>query len=231
MRFSSSFLFSTLFVILTATAVFFYIQFFTSNDQHVQIYKNLMSESNPSLSGQTLTSYNAKQKRENSHKHLWLASEQGPLQHCIRSNESELELDRREESTQLIEHMRNVQCYMQEELYYLSADGEEIAKDSEGYFVFKNTDTRILNDATTLKPMQIIRHMQADSASYFYKNDKLVANHVTISRFVVPGHELVVSLDNGTPLMSGIAESMECTLDGGDPQFHATQFKAILHKK
>ncbi len=108
-------------------------------------------------------------------------------------------------------------------------DGNEVVRDAAGEFVFRNSNLPISRDADNLIPMQILRYMEAETASYFYETDTLIAEQVNISRFAVPGHEIEGSFDNVIPLMTGIAESVEFKLDGNDPEFQASQFKAILY--
>lgn len=219
---------TTVFILALCIASYFFL--FTFNDKDVREYWDIMAESDPArVKNAAETPYTAKQSRLSVHKHMWVNSCEGPLEISVRSEEAELVLDRKEASTEIIENMHNVQCYMQEELFYALPDGSEAVRNESGDLVLRNSDTRILENAPTLVPMQIVRFIQADAASYSYKTDRLTAQDVAISRFSIPGHALTDSLDNITPLMTGVAESMECTLDGNDPQFKAHHFKAVLH--
>ena len=195
----------TIFLIGATVSSYHFLFSYDASDE--QEYWTLMEESDPTLSNAAATPYTAKQERQQLHKHMWTNSAAGNLELCIRSENAEFVLDRRDDSTDIIEHMHNVQCYMQEELFYLLPDGSEVMRQSDGGLVLRDSESsvRITEDGINLTPMQIIRYMEADAASYYYKTDQLVAEQVTISCFAVPGHELVESLDNITPLMSGIA--------------------------
>lgn len=219
---------------LIATVAGCYFLLFSNNEEDEQAYWALMEESDPSKSNASSTPYTATQERHNLHKHMWMNSSGENLQLSVRSENAELVLDRNDESTDVIEHMHKVQCYMQEELYYVLPDGSEAVRQKNGELVLRKENTneveiRTVLDNVIAMPMQIVRYMEADAASYYYKNDQLVAEQVTISRFALPGHELKESLENITPLMAGIAQSIEFTIDGNDPKFKAHQFKAILH--
>lgn len=76
--------------------------------------------------------------------------------------------------------------------------------------------------------MQFVRLMQAETASYFYKSDLFFAEQVSLSRYSVAGHQLPVSLKNEQPLMKGRAAKVQFSLNGKDPNFQASQFKASL---
>lgn len=215
-------------LLLFGTIVSAYYLLFAFNSDDIRDYWAVMEASDSSHGNEVVLPYTAKQQRHHIHKHLWINSAEENKEIAVRSEDAELVLDRHDEDTEVIEHMRNVQCYMQEELYYSLSDGREVVKKPNGSFYGRDGDPIDVGDGPLL-PMQIIRYMEADAASYYYKSDQLIAEQVTLSRYAIPGHELVESLENMTPLMTGVAQSIECTLDGQDPQFKAHQIKAILH--
>ena len=108
-------------------------------------------------------------------------------------------LEHQAEGNYLIEKMNDVKCWMQEELSIV-----------EG------------------KPFQLLRYLEADSATYFYKNDEVVASDVKIYRYTVPGHELPLKLEGVKPSMKGHAEAVQFSMAGKEIQFKAQKLKATL---
>ncbi len=108
-----SYLLSMSIFIALASAIiggYFILSSVTPEDE--QAYWKVIAESDPAFSDSSETPYTAKQQRQNSHKHLWMDSSGESLQLCVKSEEAELVLVRHDESTEVIENMRHVQCSM-----------------------------------------------------------------------------------------------------------------------
>jgi len=216
----------TALIVLSGICIFCFYHFLSFTDDDVVQYTALMAESHPSK--KSTDPYTAKQERKHLHKHIWTNDKQQNLQLCIHSEDAELVLDRHDDSTQIIEHMQNVHCYMQEELVYVLPDGTEAIKDADGTLKLKDSGLLASENANEAKPMQHVRYFEANSASYYYETDKVIANNVKISRVIMPGHEIKDDLDR-TPILSGIADTVEFFMSGQDPQFKANNVTVIFH--
>ncbi len=122
---------------------------------------------------------------------------------------------------------------MQEEIFYMLKDGREATLQENGKLLVKgaspkSADAWLNADTAGAKPMQILRYLEADAGSYFYKNDTCIASNVLIERFVLEGHTLTVDLSKGSRIFKAIADNVEFSMNGNDPQFTAKQMKAIV---
>lgn len=134
----------------------------------------------------------------------------------------------RQDAKEMVEHMHHVTCYMQEEQYYLLPDGREAVRHHDGTLMTKGMNGSKLVENTQMIPMQIVRYLWAEDASYYYKKDRFIAKNVTLARFVAPGHALVQSIDTSDPLFFGTAQSVEFSLFKQDPRFIANKLKAAF---
>lgn len=75
---------------------------------------------------------------------------------------------------------------------------------------------------------QTIRYMEAETADYYYQQEKLVAKNVKVLRYTLPGHELLLTLEGYKPLMKGHAESIEFIWKGNELRFSAEKLKATV---
>lgn len=159
---------------------------------------------------------------------------QGPdrLRLCILADDAQMVVDHLNEESQVIEHMQGVTCYMQEELYYLLPDGREASLQVNGKLLIKKADPQQASSwlavSKEMKPMQLIRVMEADHASYYYKTDQFVADKVKIARYAISGHDLPKTLKKEKILMKGNAAKVQFFLNGKDLNFQATQLKASI---
>lgn len=178
------------------------------------------------------TPYSSKQQRLKVQKDVLFAQGQDRLQLRLNAEDSQLVLDH-DKDTEIIEHMNGVTCMMQEQVYWVLPDGREATLQSNGKLLIRNADPEeeiswLPKEAKGLKPMQVIRYLEADTASNHYKKDLFVAENVRISSYAVPGHHLVDKIDTKKPLMKGTAQAVEFSLSGRDLNFKAHQLKATL---
>lgn len=206
---------------------------FSFGEQESNEYWTLMKEANPKHTD-TTSPYQAKQLHQQVCKEVWFVEKEQRLKLRILSACAELVLDHQGDKTEIVEVMQDVNCYMQEELYYLTPEGTEIKKQANGQFILKDQSSeKIIQiaDYSKLKPMQVIRYLQAAVAEYHYSTEFFLAKDVKIVRFIAPGHVLVETLSGGDLLMSGMAKSAEFSMAGGNIHFRASHFKASLHPK
>lgn len=223
-------------VALLAVLSYLVVSMASPSKKEEEAYRLLMSRAENARKESKSTPYNAKQERTGVLKQVFFM--EGPNRQQLRlfATDAQLVFDHRSnEETEIVENMKNVKCLMQEELFYLLPDGREAVAQSDGRLLIKHEDPKepeswLTKDAPGLKPMQIVRYMEADRASYFYSNDKFVANQVNLSRHILPGHQMVLTIDKKSkPMMSGIAETVEFSMSG-QLNFKATNMKASFRR-
>jgi hypothetical protein len=229
MKFRLLSLISVLVFVGALAAVYGLLFSFTPGDKGE--YWKVMANADPAHSEAPSTPYIAKQQHRQTHKDIWYNQKGQRLHMSLHSADAELVLDHHDNTTEVVEHMYDVKCYMQEELYYMLPDGREVEYRTDGQLRLRRGDVNavILANNKELKPKQIIRYMEAANAAYYYNGDRFVADNVRISQFSAPGHTLVKSITGFKPIMSGLAKSAEFSLVGNDLNFTAHQLKARLH--
>ncbi len=194
-------------------------------------YSKLMAHADNAKTGTTTAPYKAKQERIGILKEVVFSDGPHRLKLRLKASDALLVLDHRaEDQTEIVENMNHVVCYMQEELFYVLPDGREVIEQRNGKFLLRNANPQdpasyIAKGDPGLKPMQIMRYMEADTASYFYRTDRFVADNVQITRYLIPGHLLATSFDKAKVLMKGVASTVEFSLDG-QVNFKASKLKA-----
>jgi hypothetical protein len=196
--------------------------------QDIESYRKLMT-----LNEAESESYSAKQERFNVSKQILFTEGSGRMQMVVRSNKSVLQMRHENEKNEIVEHFDHVKCYMQEELYDVTQSGQEVVKQRDNRFLVRNSNPK--NEAswlpattTNLSPKQVMRYMEASEAQYHYSNDQFIADQVKLSRYVLPGHQLIESLKGQKALMSGIAKSVEFNLGDKGFSFKAQEFKGTF---
>lgn len=202
----------------------------------VEAYRALLAEASLDKGASQGAHYQAKQHRVNVQKDVIYNQGIFRLHICLKAKEAQMVLDRKEESSELIEHMKDVTCAMQEEIFYQLPDGREVVMDPNGRFLLKKANPELVEslvvaDPADLKPVQVIRFLEANEASYFYQSDLFKASNVAITRFIAPGHKLQDSWKEKELLMKGIADSVDFSLNGKDLNFKAMKLKATLFGK
>lgn len=222
-------------ILLVSVLVIFSKVVFHSNEEDFKEYRRLVVMSNPTASDRAeKAQYTASQERTGVQKDILYLKGNDRLQMRLISSNALLVLDHHLESTELIENMQDVKCYMQEELYYVLPDGREASWQPKGKLLVKNADPAkedswIAVNTKGLKPMQVIRYLEADTACYHYDSDLFKADNVSVSRYVVPGHDLVESIKGMKLVMAGKARAVEFSLAGKDLNFNAHQMKAKFY--
>lgn len=76
---------------------------------------------------------------------------------------------------------------------------------------------------------QSISYLEADSASYFYDKQELLADQVTLANYQIDGHELVNPIEkNSVPLIQGEAASIDLSINE-DPHFTLLGHVEVQH--
>lgn len=190
-------------LILASALLIGYLTLFTFDEKDRKDYFSLMEKADPSQAAKE-NPYTATQKHHNVHKEIWYNKKNGEknqrLQLVLRGKDADLILEHDNAKTEVVEHMKNVHCLMQEELFEIQG-----------------------------KPMQLIRYIEADNATYSYDTNCLKATEVTILRFQVPGHTLIQSTAGLKPIMKGKAKEVEFSMGSEDLNFKAHQMKATWY--
>jgi hypothetical protein len=192
-------------------------KYFRATEQDQEAYFSLMVEANQSgVDRAPKTAYTAAQKRQGVRKELTFLSNDRYMQLELLCADSTLRYHRHAEGhSELVEDMSKVLCLMQEELYYLNAEGKKSASACERSV-----------------PMQIIRVCVAAEAVYSYQTELCTAEQVEIKRYVCAGHSLRnVKLDSLTPVMKGTAAHIEFSLSGGHLNFKATRLQGLWKRE
>jgi hypothetical protein len=144
--------------------------------------------------------YESHQKRLQVSKNIYLDDNGSRLHVRILSDASYVDFETDGHESQVVEHLVGIKSLMQEE-------------------IFSTSDN---------KQMQVLRQMEADKGTYYYKENKFTADQVDIARYVVNGDILPLSIQNVKPLMTGHAKSAVLALDD-QFQFTAKEMRATIH--
>ena len=199
--------------------------FFNPSMEDEREYRALVLQSNPTNSNIPASPYKATQHRNKIQKDLLFAQGNERLHLRLNSAEADMTVDHRNNSTDLIEKMRGVTCLMQEELFYRLPDGREAILQSNGQLLVRaegenNSSVWIDLSDSNPQPMQRIRYLEAEEATYSYKTSRLLADRVKIYRYILPGHVLPNSLSGEIPQLKGYAKAVEFSMD--DKQMRLT---------
>lgn len=167
-------------VMLFATGYLLLSDRFVHNEEDA--YQQLLKRANPSSLLESHPSYQAKQYRQGVQKSFWYEKGDQRLEFLLTSADAELVYEKQGNSQEIVEHMHDVRCLLQEEIYYLPRDPH---------------------------PMQTVRCFEADSAEYHYTSNRLIADHAKMTLFTLPGNELILPMDDDVPTMSCYADSVE----------------------
>lgn len=230
--FSPRFTLVVLLLLGLLATIFWRLGLVTEND--VQEYNQLMTDAESSQTSVHGTPYTARQERKGIQKDMFFQSGGNRLQIRLTADNAQLVLDHQDAHTYVVEHMQKVRCCMQEELYYLLPDGREALPQPNGKLLLRSADEKdpvswISMDTPGLRPMEIIRYIEADEAEYHYKDDRFIAHLVKIARYALPSHQLG-AVNDSKPLMKGTADKVEFSLNGKDKDlnFKAHHLKATF---
>ncbi|MDR3624741.1 MAG: hypothetical protein P4L16_06345 [Chlamydiales bacterium] len=140
---------------------------------------------------------NTKQKRSVVHKEIWLTKENSRHKIDIESPYSEIVIVNQAHTSTIQEKLKNANLVIQEKLYF-------------------NLD----------KPMQEIRHLSAEEATFSYQDRLFIASNVALSSFSCPGHSLPKKLNSEFLTMKGQASKVYFNVDQTTFDLNAKDLKA-----
>lgn len=196
-------------------------------------YRALIASSDPQGAGEVPDDFTAKQQRKGVVKSVVYNADGSRLQLRMRAEQSVLVLESEGDGLEIVEKMQGVSCDVQEELYFALEDGRQAVMQKNGRLLVREgdrTDPSAWLDfgAQPTRPMQTVRHFDADSATYFYNHDFIEAEQVNLARFDAEGHALGESLHPVQQSLKGIADSVEMRVGGRDLEFRAHRLKAQI---
>lgn len=193
-------------------------------------YQQLM-ESNQKKGDQTI----AEQKRTGVAKEIFYMQGRNRLALQMRAAHSTLQLAQVDSETEIVEQLQELKALMQEELYYLLPDGREAFLQENGRLLLRHGNPLESQDYVEMplastKPMQTLRYFEAERATFYYKDNHLLADQVKLFRYTVPGHALQ-PIEGLKPMMTGMAKSAEISMKEGTPLFKASHLKAAFYSQ
>lgn len=192
-------------------------------DKEKQEYFLLMQQmSTAPLKSKKSTPFVAMHQKIGVCKDIFYMEKEQLLHMQIKSDRGDITFEHDGEGVDIVEKLAHVNCLMQEELYYLLDDGQEIIQDSLGNYFFRNGEP--CSCISSLQPMQLVRSICAENASYFITKQMLVANQAEVVRYCLKGHDLSSHIDEKV-LMQGTADQVSLRFNGKGLQFSAKGLK------
>jgi|GEM_PF-3558601 len=188
--------------------------FYTPTPRNYRDYHKLMAYSDGAKVLDSTQSL-ARQERKQASKQLIFNKGKNRLQWRMRSLKSEMYLEQSGNSLQLVESLYGMTCIMQENLRGLNS--------SKDLSSVKITDT-------DFDPYRFVRCIEAQDATYRYKNKQLSAEKVLLKRYKIPGAEWIQSLTSYRPFMQGNAQKIQMNFSQ-KPLFKAYGFEAIIEDR
>ena len=269
MRFFKWFLPITVFVISTICLVSFLV--YVDQEDRI-LYAQLVAESSPT-SISIPENMSQVQEREKISKFVAFSEGYSRKTFKIISDASEVNYLNERGDQHFIENMHQVKCFLQEDLYYVTPEGKEVARDSSGTFHFRETKENRGNDlndslnmkenlidlslakgkkrefssgkevegqayqglsykedqhnlthnseggidlnqllAPILAPRHKVRCFTTDHATYYYKQDFLIAHSVAFYKYTLNTHDFIQDFDSYIPSIEAFAKTFQSHL-------------------
>lgn len=179
------------------------------------IYQKLVDRAANKMPDTISSSTDSKEHSENIRKEIWIHNPEFRQQILLLSSGANLDFLRHEDKIEVVENLNQVKIWLQEELFYVDANGLKISKQEAK------------NHSGPLEEKQQILLLESENATYYWKTKCILANKANITRFQVAGHTLnIEQLSEDTSTMSGSAKQV--TLGFKDKQifFNAKQLHA-----
>lgn len=213
----------SIFALLIISVGFFISQI---REEDVLAYHQLLENSEAGTKKSDLLAF-SRQTREGVTKQIWHETK-----HIrIESGESELFFFHQDNQIEIVEELATVRSAIQEEVYYVLPNGKEAVKHEDGHFYLRGGETLIDPTQSGLKPMQLVRYLEAEKACYNYNTQLFSARVVKLWKYRLEGHQMAIEFDEQSPIMSGTAHRVEFSLQGKDLDFHAYRMRATFNKE
>lgn len=187
--------------------------------QDAVYYKQLIDVSSNKKSPPSLSQSSNKQYSEKLSKAIWVSNQNQRQEILLLSDSADLDFVKQEGKIEIIENMKEVKIWVQEELFYTDKDGKK----------YKNVEEA---EKSPLTPCQQILVLESSKASYYWKTRLIVANKAHITRFISPSHELATGIENPDAIiMKGKAKLATLSFKNKKVHFDAKRLKAEFISK
>ena len=190
-------------------------------DEDIASYQAMMAESTHENNlDHAITSQHF---RKDLQKDVFIARDNAMLQLRLRSKEAWFSLERMNGKTDIVETLRDVSCWLQEDLLYRFSNGLVVTTQDSFWLA-------IIPAAVAMHaiPQQRLVYLEANKATYDYEEEKFVADDAKIWRYVMEGHALTELVEKQKALISGFAQHVVISFGKQGVIFKAEGFKATL---
>jgi hypothetical protein len=150
-----------------------------------------------------------KQVRKDVMKRVYLVDHGGPRRLIeFRAKQSEVSVFMKKSQARLEETLYDVDGFMQQELFYVLPQGEEVEIGKDGVLRCKEDKRAVNVEKEKLKSMQRFRYFQAKRAVYNYENNTLIAYDARFWTYCVPGHKPIYDRAKYSPESTGTASAL-----------------------
>lgn len=172
----------------------------------------------------------SKQRRMGLQKNIFFYDKNQRLEFQLTSAQSELALEKKDRHIEIVEHLQDVICRLQESVYFILPDGRLALPQLDGRLLIKDADPQDLSawisDKEGLQEEQTVLVLKADHAVYYYKGGLFVAKNVHVLRYIAPGHDLENFSKEAKLITDGIASKIEFSIAEKGLSFKSDHFKA-----
>ncbi len=163
--------------------------------------------------------------RRDLQKDIYLNRSAWPEQFRLKSRDARILLVARGSHHHVVEHLEQVCCWYQEDLFYRFADGSTFSiRDPLGSSLIP------VAAALHAEPRQRLLYLEADLAVYNYQLQNFIAKDARLWRYELSGHQLDENVDKQRSLFSGVADQVDITFGERGVLFQADGFKASLNQ-
>lgn len=131
----------------------------------------------------------------------------------IKADHSKITVISKKPYMHVVETFYNAKGYIQQELFYVTPEGDDVIYDGDGNLSFRNKKSSTL-DVATLKPRQLYRYFEAAEAMYDFQTHQLMATDVKFWTYVADGHEQVIEPHAQDPQAVGVANRLSLYVSG-----------------
>lgn len=158
-------------------------------------------------------------------KDIYLNKYAGPEQFRLKSRDAKISLVTKAGRNHIAENLEGVCCWLQEELSYRFADGSSVSL-HDPLWPFLSPVAIALH----AEPRQRLLYLEADHATYHYKQEHFIAEDARIWRYELPGHQFDENVEKQNALFFGVADHVDISFGVQGIHFKAEGFKASLYQ-
>lgn len=173
----------------------------------------------------------SKQRRSGLQKNMYFNDNYQRLEFKVNSGSSELALERKGRHLEVVEHLHDVVCWLQESVSFVLPDGRHAFPYEEGRLLIENKTAEepaswIPADTPGILKEQIVLKLTAENAVYHYNGGLFEANNVNLWRYKTSESSFEEAPPASHLMTEGAASKVEFSLGGKGVNFKADNFKA-----